>query len=34
VVLANGKAREELGWEPEIALEEGVRGMMRNVELF
>jgi nucleoside-diphosphate-sugar epimerase len=30
VVLANGKAREELGWEPEIGLEEGVRGMMRN----
>ena len=34
VVLANGKAREELGWEPEIDLEEGVRGMMRNAELF
>jgi UDP-glucose 4-epimerase len=32
VVLANGKAREELGWEPEIGLEEGVRGMMRNAE--
>ena len=30
VVLANGKAREELGWEPEIGLEEGIVGLMRN----
>jgi len=32
VVLANGKAREELGWEPEIGLEEGVWRMMRHSE--
>jgi UDP-glucose 4-epimerase len=32
VVLANDKARDELGWEPEIGLEEGVRGMMRHSE--
>lgn len=30
VVLANERARQELGWMPEIELEEGVRGMMRN----
>jgi len=30
VVLANGKARDELGWEPEIGLEEGIGGLMRN----
>ena len=30
VVLANAKAREELGWQPEIALEEGIWGLMRN----
>jgi UDP-glucose 4-epimerase len=29
VVLANEKAREELGWVPEIGLEEGIRGMVR-----
>ena len=28
VVLANAKAREELGWQPEITLEEGVREMI------
>jgi UDP-glucose 4-epimerase len=32
VVLANGKVREELGWVPEIGLEEGVQGMMRHAE--
>jgi nucleoside-diphosphate-sugar epimerase len=32
VLLANGKAKEELGWEPEIGLEEGVRAMMRNAD--
>jgi UDP-glucose 4-epimerase len=32
VVLANGKAREELGWVPEIGLEEGMRGMVRHAE--
>jgi nucleoside-diphosphate-sugar epimerase len=32
VVLANGKAREELGWEPEIGLEEGIWRMMRHSE--
>jgi UDP-glucose 4-epimerase len=30
VVLANGKAKAELGWEPEIGLEEGIQGLMRN----
>jgi UDP-glucose 4-epimerase len=30
VVLANGKAREELGWVPEMGLEEGIRGMVRR----
>ena len=29
VVLANEKAREELGWVPEIGLEEGIREMVR-----
>lgn len=32
VVLANWKARDELGWEPEIGLEDGVRGVMRNLK--
>lgn len=32
VVLANGKAREELGWEPRIALGEGILGLIRNAE--
>ena len=32
VVLANGKAREELGWEPEIGLEEGIRRMIQHSE--
>jgi len=32
VVLANGKAREELGWEPEIGLEEGIPRMIRHSE--
>ena len=32
VVLANGKAREELGWEPELGLEEGIRRMIRHSE--
>jgi nucleoside-diphosphate-sugar epimerase len=32
VLLANGKAKEELGWEPEIGLEEGIRAMMRNAD--
>ncbi|NBS53782.1 MAG: hypothetical protein EBS96_14445, partial [Spartobacteria bacterium] len=30
VVLANDRARQELGWMPAIGLEEGVRGMMKN----
>ena len=30
VVLANEKAKEELGWEPEIVLEEGILELMRN----
>jgi UDP-glucose 4-epimerase len=28
VVLANGKAKEELGWEPRIGLEEGIQSLM------
>jgi len=32
VVLANGKAREELGWEPRIGLEEGIQSLMRNAK--
>jgi UDP-glucose 4-epimerase len=32
VVLANGKAREELGWGPRIGLEEGVFGLMRDLK--
>jgi len=32
VVLANGKARVELGWEPRIGLEEGIARFMRNVK--
>jgi UDP-glucose 4-epimerase len=32
VVLANGKAREGLGWEPEIGLEEGIRRMIQHSE--
>ena len=32
VVLANGKAKAELGWEPRIGLEEGIHGLMRNAK--
>lgn len=30
VVLANGKARQELGWKPEIGLEEGIGYLKQN----